>query len=369
MRLLTVMVAVSVAFGQVGQSNDPEPALQQAIQLHQAGDFTKAIPLYRAYLKVRPNSPDALTNLGAALAHEGKYSEAIAEYSKALKLQPKSPQALANLGIAYYKTGQISQARGEFRLARELMPANQQITFLLADCELRLGDYKAAIAILEPLEKTLAEDQGFDYLFGTALIRDQQTDRGLTWIDRILRRGDSAEARLLLGTTKLDAHDYGAAREDLEKAVQLNPKLPEAHGYLGLALAGIGDAEGAAKAFQTELTLDPFSFVANFQLGVMASAEQRNADARKLFERSLALRPGDAGARYQIATLDLADGKVEKARIALEALVKESPSFTPAHIGLATVYFRLQRRQDGDRERAIVGQLNAEAQAAETKKK
>jgi Flp pilus assembly protein TadD len=366
MRLLTVLVAVSVAFG---QSIDPEPTLKQAIQLHQSGDFAKAIPLYRAYLKVRPDSPDALTNLGAALAHEGQYSEAIAEYSKALKLRPKSPQALANLGIAYYKTGQLSQAREEFRRARELMPGNQQITFLLADCEVRLGDYKAAIAILEPLEKTLAEDQAFDYLFGTALIRDKQTDRGLTWIDRILRRGDSAEARLLLGTTKLDAHDYAAAREDLEKAVQLNPKLPEAHGYLGLALASIGDAEGAARAFQAELKLDPFSFVATFQLGVMASTEQRNADARRLFERSLTLRPGDAGARYQLATLDLADGKIDKARVALEALVKEAPGFTAAHVSLATVYFRLQRREDGDRERAIVRQLNAEAQAAEAKRK
>ena len=366
MRLLTIIFAVSLASG---QTNDPEPILKQAIQLHQSGDFTKAIPLYRAYLKARPDSPDALSNLGAALAHEGKYAEAITEYSKALKLQPKNPQAIANLGLAYYKTGQISQAREQFQTARQLMPANQQITFLLADCESRLGSYKAAIAILEPLEKTLAEDQGFDYLFGTALIRDHQTDRGLTWIDRILRRGDSAEARLLLGTTKLDAHDYAAAREDLEKAVELNPKLPEAHAYLGLALVSIGDATGAAKAFQTELTVDPFSFIATFQLAVIAATEQRNAEARRLFERGLALRPGDAGARYQLATLDLSAGNVDKARIALEALVKESPDFTAAHIGLATVYFRLQRREDGDRERAIVRRLNAEAQAAETKKK
>jgi hypothetical protein len=49
--------------------------------------------------------------------------------------------------------------------------------------------------------------------------------------------------------------------------------------------------------------------------------------------------------------------------------VKESPNFTAAHVSLATVYFRLQRREDGDRERAIVRKLNAEAQAAEAKKK
>ena len=36
-----------------------------------------------------------------------------------------------------------------------------------------------------------------------------------------------------------------------------------------------------------------------------------------------------------------------------------------AHVSLATVYYRLHRKQDGDRERDIVLKLNAEKQAAE----
>jgi hypothetical protein len=49
----------------------------------------------------------------------------------------------------------------------------------------------------------------------------------------------------------------------------------------------------------------------------------------------------------------------------LEAIVKDSPQFTEAHVSLATVYYRLKRKEDGDRERAIVQKLNAEAQARE----
>ena len=97
---------------------DPEPILRQAIQSHQSGDFNRAITLYREYLKERPSSLDALSNLGAALAHEGQYPEAIAEYSKALKLKPDNPQALANLALAYYKTGEISQAREKLETVR-----------------------------------------------------------------------------------------------------------------------------------------------------------------------------------------------------------------------------------------------------------
>ena len=77
------------------------------------------------------------------------------------------------------------------------------------------------------------------------------------------------------------------------------------------------------------------------------------------------LRPGDWGARYQIATLDLGEGHLEKARMALEGLIKESPGFTAAHVMLATVYYKLQRKVDGDRERDLVRKLNADAQAAQ----
>jgi Tfp pilus assembly protein PilF len=353
----------SMAFAQA--PSDPEATLRQAIQLQQAGDCAKAIPLYREYLKIHASSPDVLSNLGAALAHEGRYSEAMAEYTKSLAIQPRNPQALANLGLAYYKTGQIPRAKEKLQSALELMPGNQQMTFLVADCDIRLGDYKAAVAILEPLEKTPVQSDAFDYLLGTALIRDNQIDRGSVLIDRILRRGESAEARLLLGTAKLDVHDYLGAREDFEKAVTLNPKLPEAHAYLGLALARVSDVEKATAQFRAELALDPNNFLATFELGVLAAKEQQNAEARKLFARSLSLRPGDPGVRYQVATLDLAEGQVEKARNALEAIVKESPDFTAAHVNLATVYYRLHRKEDGDRERDIVRKLNAASQAAE----
>ena len=85
-------------------------------------------------------------------------------------------------------------------------------------------------------------------------------------------------------------------------------------------------------------------------------------DALKYLRRSLQVRPGDIGVRYQLASMDFNRGKVEEARAALEAMVKEAPNFTEAHVTLATVYYRLRRKEDGDRERAILQKLNAELQ-------
>lgn len=47
----------------------------------------------------------------------------------------------------------------------------------------------------------------------------------------------------------------------------------------------------------------------------------------------------------------------------LEAVAKEFPDFVEARVLLASVYYRLNRKADGDREQAVVNKLNAEQQA------
>jgi predicted Zn-dependent protease len=100
-------------------------------------------------------------------------------------------------------------------------------------------------------------------------------------------------------------------------------------------------------------------------MGVIFKQDQRYDEARSSLDRALRVRPGDPGVRYQLATLDLAVGNLEQACAKLEALIKETPHFVEAHVSLATVYYRLKRKADGDRERAIVLKLNAESQATQ----
>ena len=95
----------------------------------------------------------------------------------------------------------------------------------------------------------------------------------------------------------------------------------------------------------------------------MLRQDEKLDEARKLLERALFIRPGDFAARYQIAAIDMTEGKVEEARKGLESIVKESAEFTEAHVSLATVYYRLKRKEDGDREREIVKKLTAAQQA------
>ena len=335
-----------------------DAVLQHAIALHQAGELDDAIRAYREYLAAEPDSLQARSNLGAALARASRYDEAIAEYTLGLRKSPDNPALLLNLGLAYYKTGRHAEAAARFERAVSLSPQfKEQVTLLLAVCYNSLGRYKEAVALLAPLEKDKAGDPGFDYLYGTALIGDGREAAGTAVIDRILSRGDSAEAHLLRGTLELSAHDRDRARADLEKAVALNPRLSGAHARLGELLLAEGDSERARAVFAQELALDPDEFTSNLNMGVLAKQDQRYAEARRYLDRALRMRPNDPGVRYQMAHVDLATGNPERARQALEALIEESPDFAEAHATLATVCYRLNRSADGDRERALSQKL------------
>ncbi len=344
-----------------------DPALGKAVDAHRSGRMDEAIREYRAYLKLKPQSLEARGNLGAALAAQGLFADAIAEYKTALKLAPSNPGISFNLALAYYKSGELPSAASELSALRALVGDEPRIVLLLADTWLQMGENDRVIRLLTPAAERTPEDLGVAYVLGTALMRANKVYEGQKQLDKILRNGDSAEARLLIGTSKVAVSDFAGALVDFQKAVQLNPNVPTLQSAYGQALMTTGDTAAAAKAFEAELAVNPNDFASNLNLAVLKKQDQLYAEASRLLDRALRLRPGDLGVRYQQATILLAENKLEPARATLEAILKEAPSFTEAHVSLATVYYRLKRKADGDRERAIVQKLNAEAQEKQPK--
>ncbi len=360
---LLVLPQVVVLSGQSART--PQELLKEADSFHRAGKLDQAIEDYRLVLKQYPDLAQVRSNLGAVLASAGRYEEAIEEYERALQQQPL-PQIRLNLALAYYKINKLALAVENLQKVREEMPDDLRIVMLLADTYLRLGEHKKVIELLDPLESTHGDDLAITYMLGTALVRDGQVDRGQIIIDKILKNGDSAEARLLMGTTKLMAHDAPAAVVDLQKAVELNPQLLSAHAYYGRALREAANPEEAKKAFRAELSINPNDFDSNLFLGVLLKEEQRYEEALPFLKHALDVRPGDFGVLYQIASLHLAQRKLDDAQRELEALVAAAPNFLEAHVALATLYYRLKRKGDGDREQAIVAKMTAEQQARDS---
>jgi tetratricopeptide (TPR) repeat protein len=175
------------------------------------------------------------------------------------------------------------------------------IALLLADCRLRTGDYRQAIDLLTPFEASQPDQPALDYVLGMCLIRDGRIAEGQLRVDRILRRGNSAEGQFLLGAALFTAGNFPAAAKELAKAIALNPDVPSLQSYYGQALLFTGDADGAAEAFRKELAANPNDFDANFQLASILAHRGKTADARPLLERAARIRPGSLEARDALA--------------------------------------------------------------------
>ena len=134
-----------------------------------------------------------------------------------------------------------------------------------------------------------------------ALIRNGRVTEGQLRVDRILRRGDSAEGHFLLGTALFTAGNYPGAVAELAKAAALNPAVPSLQSYYGQALLFTGDADGATEAFRKELAANPNDFDANFQLASILAHRGKSAEARPLLERAVQVRPGSLEARAALA--------------------------------------------------------------------
>jgi tetratricopeptide (TPR) repeat protein len=357
-------------------AQSPQELVQDAIQKQQAGDLEGAVKEYRQFLKTAPGDANIHSNLGAALAGLGRFEEAVPEYKAALKQLPGFTQARLNLALAYYKMGRISDAATQLARVHAQDPENQQAILLLGDCYLRMGQNKDVIRLLEPEQKKSPADVvctdrclAIAYMLGTALLRNKQGNEGAVVIDRILRNGDSAEAHLLMGMTKFEAMEYPAAIVDLTKAAEINPELPDVYSYLGQAQMSSGDMQAARDAFEKELKLNPNDFESNVRLAVLLKQDGNYERARQLLDRALLVRPKDPGALYQVGATYLAEGDMNRACSTLESVAKQYPNFTEAHVSLAQVYYRLRRKEEGDREREIVQKLKAEQDAQQSKTK
>lgn len=356
---LLAVLTVSLAFAAGQQS--PEELYNEASSAYDRGEVVRAISLYQQFLQVRPDSVAARSDLGIALVHEGRFDEGIAQYLEALRFDPANSAVRLNLAIAWYKQGEFEKAANELEILRRKHSEDQQSLYLLSDCYLRLGRNADVVTLLEPGYAANPEDRALDYALGTALIREGKTTQSEKVIDHILKKGDSAEANLLMGAAQFEAEDYKKAAVSLRRALDLNPNISEAWSLDARTLLHNEDPEGAKAAFAHALQLDPNDYEANLYMGNLLRTTGNPEQAAGYVERARRSRPSAPEARFQTAALDAALGKLDDARKEFEALEKDWPDFLEVHVQLASLYARMNLKQESEKERDLVLKLNEKA--------
>ena len=361
------MCALAVPAIAQSRTDNVDEVFARATQLHNSGDIEGAIRGYQSILATHPERVDVRSNLGAAYSRLGRYEDAIAQYKEALKRDSRNATIRFNLALAYYKGALFLEAADEFTAflatASADLAQRPNAVLLLADCRVRIGEYKKVIESLSPLAEADPNNSTVAFLLGSALIGDGQLSRGQQLIDKVFRDEDSAQGHLLLGSILLLADDGHGAIRELERAIQLDPKLPTLHAWYGRALMRMGDTTKAKGAYRFELDQNQNDFDANLFMGVLLRQDRQSDEALQYLSRAIHLRPRVQYARYHMAAVYVSLGKPKDALPLLEGVAKEYPEFSESRVLLASVYYRLNRKEDGDREKAAVQKLTEEQQA------
>ena len=105
-------------------TNDPafRAYADRAVALHRAGDLPGAEAEYRAALRISPEIPALLHNLGALLAARGETGEALALFDRLVALQPSYASAHCNRANALRAAGRDAEAIAAYRTVVALEP-------------------------------------------------------------------------------------------------------------------------------------------------------------------------------------------------------------------------------------------------------
>jgi Tfp pilus assembly protein PilF len=127
----------------------------------------------------------------------------------------------------------------------------------------------------------------------------------------------------------------------LQKAVSLNPDLPQAHNNLGGLLRERGDTSGAERAFQKAVEAQPDLAAAHVNLGIILAARDDFRQARYHFERAIVnaspTDPSLTDAHNALADVMSMQGQVESAAAHYRAAIQLDPEFAPAHFSLGSI--------------------------------
>jgi tetratricopeptide (TPR) repeat protein len=130
------------------------------VELEIRGDVDGAIREYTKVVELRPDSPQALVNLGVAYKNKGDLRQALAWYNRALDRRPDYVEALSNRGWVYIEQEKWLEARRDFDRALKIKPEDHGALQGLAEVLEKTRNYAAAQRVLSRLN---AQSPNFVY--------------------------------------------------------------------------------------------------------------------------------------------------------------------------------------------------------------
>ena len=103
-----------------GSLRNQDPDFRAGMDAVKRQDWEQVVMRMDAYIKRKPDDPDAWTELGHAHRLSGKMDMSLDAYERALKIDPRHRGAHEYLGEAYLQMGDLPRAEQELKVLDKL---------------------------------------------------------------------------------------------------------------------------------------------------------------------------------------------------------------------------------------------------------
>mmetsp|Transcript_42571 Transcript_42571/g.54739 ORF Transcript_42571/g.54739 Transcript_42571/m.54739 type:complete len:482 (+) Transcript_42571:568-2013(+) len=251
-----------------------------------------------------------------------EFSEALACYDKVLEMDPTQVSVLNNKIAVYMEMGDLDVAETEANLAVEKARSQRPTPFdVIAKIFVRCGKIKMkrkdVAGALECYAKAQMEfhTKDVERLIKTTQLEKKKQD-ALDYINPDL--ANEAKER---GNDAFRAQEWGKAIAEYEDAVKRNPKDPSIQNNLSATLCKVMDFQGAKRAVEKALDLDPKYVKAWARKGDIEFLQKEFHKAMESYQKGLNLEAGNKlcreGLNKTMSQINSSTGKeVDKERAA-----------------------------------------------------
>jgi tetratricopeptide (TPR) repeat protein len=263
----------------------------------------KAPELAQKLLASHPKEWELLYLNAQLAAQEGNTEQTVELCAQSVRLNPNNAQSQRLLGSALAKQGKLQEAKEHLQKSIELGNGEPEVHYELARVLLGLGDSAKShdeMSIFQKLKNSQSEKT---QAAGKAEEADQAAKDGdaqkAAMLYREALQSDPNEPLLYYKLAKAleKTNDVAGEEAALQRAVTLNPQLPEAQNQLGYLAVHQGKSAEAESHFRAAVEASPSYAVAWVNLAATLASESRWKDAGEAVDHALAIDPDNPQAR------------------------------------------------------------------------
>jgi tetratricopeptide (TPR) repeat protein len=316
--------------------NDPKLGISSRAALIEcylkAGQQTAAERESNEIIQDKVALPADQSKIAAILLENGAPASAELLLRNSLAMDPNQANANAALGEIDLRQGKLLDAADYFQKAIQLDPDSSDYAFGFVRTLLAMKRPARVVTFLRSVETKFAALPNYQYALGLAYHDDHHYSEAATILEKLLITNPPRQDKIehILGDSYLSMGKLDEAENAYRKAIEENPKNPDYYVSYATALRreGPDKLDDAIVQLKSAQLMNPRDWRIQLELGLCYQSQERYADAAGLIEQA----------------------------------AQSQPDLAAAHVALATIYFRLGRKAEGEREKKTIAALEKKQQ-------